>query len=53
MRCMRVQAEHDGVAAGTRNVLIMGQALIDGFEPGSLGEPPEVPGRGRPALTPD
>ena len=41
---MRVQAEHDGVAAGTRNVLIMGQALMDGFEPGSLGEPPEVPG---------
>ena len=40
----RVQAEHDGVAAGTRNVLIMGQALIDGVEPGSLGEPPEVAG---------
>ncbi len=40
----RVQAEHDGVAAGTRNALIMGQALIDGVEPGSLGEPPEVPG---------
>ncbi len=40
----RVQAEHDGVAAGTRNVLIMGQALIEGVEPGSLGEPPEVPG---------
>ncbi|MCC7363448.1 MAG: chromosome segregation protein SMC [Dehalococcoidia bacterium] len=40
----RVQAEHDGVTAGTRNVLIMGQALIDGIEPGSLGEPPEVHG---------
>ena len=41
---LRVQAEHDGVAAGTRNVLIMGQALIDGVEPGTLGEPPEVVG---------
>ncbi len=40
----RVQAEHEGVANGTRNVLIMGQALIDGIEPGSLGEPPEIPG---------
>ena len=40
----RVQAEHDGVAAGTRNVLIMGQALVDGVSPGSLGEPPEVHG---------
>jgi chromosome segregation protein len=40
----RVQAEHDGVAAGTRNVLIMGQALIDGIAPGSLGEAPEVVG---------
>ncbi len=40
----RVQAEHDGVAAGTRNVLIMGQALMEEFEPGSLGEPPEIPG---------
>ena len=40
----RVQAEHDGVAAGTRNVLIMGQALIDGVEPHSLGEPPEIHG---------
>ncbi|MBK6560149.1 chromosome segregation protein SMC [Candidatus Amarobacter glycogenicus] len=40
----RVQAEHDGVAAGTRNVLIMGQALMDEFAPGSMGEPPEVPG---------
>jgi len=40
----RVQAEHDGVAAGTRNVLIMGQALMDDFAPGSLGEPPEVSG---------
>ena len=41
---MRVQAEHDGVAAGTRNVLIMGQALIDDVKPGSLGEPPEIHG---------
>ncbi|MEO9255486.1 MAG: chromosome segregation protein SMC [Tepidiformaceae bacterium] len=41
---LRVQAEHDGVAAGTRNVLIMGQALIDGVAPGTLGEPPEIPG---------
>jgi chromosome segregation protein len=41
---VRVQAEHDGVAAGTRNVLIMGQALIEGVAPGSLGEPPEVQG---------
>jgi len=40
----RVQAEHDGVAAGTRQVLIMGQALMEEFEPGSLGEPPELPG---------
>ncbi len=40
----RVQAEHDGVAAGTRNVLIMGQALIEGVQPGSLGEPPEIQG---------
>ena len=40
----RVRAEHDGVAAGTRNALIMGQALIDGVEPGSLGEAPEVQG---------
>jgi chromosome segregation protein len=39
-----VQAEHEGVASGTRNVLIMGQALIDGVEPGSLGEPPEIHG---------
>lgn len=41
---LRVRAEHDGVAAGTRNVLIMGQALMDDFEPGSLGEAPEIPG---------
>jgi chromosome segregation protein len=40
----RVQAEHEGVTVGTRNALIMGQALIEGMEPGSLGEPPEVPG---------
>ncbi|MCC6382189.1 MAG: chromosome segregation protein SMC [Dehalococcoidia bacterium] len=41
---LRVQAEHEGVAAGTRNVLIMGQALIEGVQPGSLGEPAEVAG---------
>lgn len=40
----RVHAEHEGVAQGTRNVLIMGQALIEGIPPGSLGEPPEVGG---------
>ncbi|GBD22583.1 Chromosome partition protein Smc [bacterium HR29] len=40
----RVHAEHEGIAQGTRNVLIMGQALIEGIAPGSLGEPPEVPG---------
>jgi len=40
----RVQAEHDGVAAGTRSVLIAGQALIEDFAPGSLGEPPEING---------
>jgi chromosome segregation protein len=40
----RVQAEHDGVAAGTRNALIMGQALIEGVEPGAHGEPIEVHG---------
>ena len=40
----RVQAESEGVAVGTRNVLIMGQALIEGVEPGSLGEAPEVAG---------
>lgn len=40
----RVQAEHEGVANGTRNALIMGQALIEGFEPGSLGEAPEIHG---------
>ncbi len=40
----RIQVEHDGVASGTRHVLIMGQKLLDGVEPGSLGEPPEVPG---------
>ena len=40
----RVQAEHEGVAVGTRNALIMGQALIEDVEPGSLGEPPEIPG---------
>ncbi len=39
-----VQEEHEGVAHGTRNVLIMGQALIEGIEPGSLGESPEVEG---------
>ncbi len=40
----RVHAEHDGVAVGTRAVLLMGQALIDGIAPGSLGEPPEIAG---------
>lgn len=40
----RVHAEHEGIAQGTRNVLIMGQALIEGIPPGSLGEPPEVAG---------
>ena len=40
----RVQAEHEGVAVGTRNALIMGQALIEDVKPGSLGERPEVPG---------
>lgn len=40
----RVQAEHEGIAAGTRNVLVMGQALIDGIEPGTLGEAPEISG---------
>jgi chromosome segregation protein len=40
----RVQAEHDGVAMGTRQVLIMGQALLDDVPPGSLGEAPEVEG---------
>ncbi|HXU22784.1 MAG TPA: hypothetical protein VN697_02020, partial [Tepidiformaceae bacterium] len=40
----RVHAEHDGVAAGTRSVLIMGQALLADVEAGSLGEPPELPG---------
>ena len=40
----RVHAEHDGVAAGTRNVLVMGQALLDDVDPASLGEPPELPG---------
>ncbi|MEX2080136.1 MAG: AAA family ATPase, partial [Dehalococcoidia bacterium] len=40
----RVQIEHEGVASGTRNVLVMGQALIDGVTPGSLGEAPELEG---------
>ncbi len=40
----RVQVEHEGVASGTRAVLIMGQALIDGVAPGSLGEAPEIDG---------
>jgi len=40
----RVQAENEGIAQGTRAALVMGQALIEGVEPGSLGEPPEVPG---------
>ena len=41
---IRVQAEHDGVAAGTRNVLVMGQALVDDVKPGGDGAPPEVHG---------
>ena len=40
----RVQAESEGVARGTRNVLVMGQVLIEGVEPGSLGEAPEISG---------
>lgn len=40
----RVQAEHEGVTTGTRNVLLMGQALIEGVEHGTLGEPAELNG---------
>lgn len=40
----RVQLEHESVTAGTRNVLVMGQALIEGVAPGSLGEAPELSG---------
>jgi chromosome segregation protein len=40
----RIYTEHESVAAGTRNVLIMGQALLDDVAPGSLGENPEVTG---------
>ena len=40
----RVQAEHDGIAVGTRQSLIMGQALLDEVQPGSLGEAPEIEG---------
>ncbi|HCU99888.1 MAG TPA: hypothetical protein DGL25_01700, partial [Dehalococcoidia bacterium] len=40
----RVQAESEGIAAGTRNTLIMGQVLIENVRPGSLGEAPEVTG---------
>lgn len=40
----RVLLEHESVTAGTRNVLIMGQALIEGVAPGSLGEAPEIEG---------
>ncbi len=40
----RVQAEHDGIALGTRQALIMGQALLDEVQPGSLGEAPEIEG---------
>ena len=40
----RVQAESEGVAAGTRNALIMGQVLIENVKPGSLGEAPEITG---------
>ncbi len=40
----RVRDENEGVAHGTRNVLIMGQVLIENVRPGSLGEAPEVDG---------
>ena len=40
----RVQAESEGVARGTRNVLVMGQVLIENVRPGSLGEAPEIEG---------
>jgi chromosome segregation protein len=40
----RVQTEHDGIAVGTRQSLIMGQALLDDIEPGTLGEAPEIEG---------
>ncbi len=40
----QVQAEHDGVASGTRNVLIMGHALLDEVDRASLGEAPEIHG---------
>ncbi|GAB4325953.1 MAG: chromosome segregation protein SMC [Dehalococcoidia bacterium] len=40
----RVQAEQEGIARGTRALLVMGQALIEDIEPGSLGEPAEIPG---------
>jgi chromosome segregation protein len=40
----RIQAEHEGVAAGTRNALIMGQALTEGIAPDARLEGAEVPG---------
>ena len=40
----RVRDENEGVALGTRNVLIMGQVLIENVRPGSLGEAPELEG---------
>ena len=40
----RVRDENEGVALGTRNVLIMGQVLIENVPPGSLGEAPELEG---------
>ena len=40
----RVQAESEGIATGTRNALIMGQALIENVKPGTLGEAPEITG---------
>ena len=40
----RVRDENEGIAHGTRNVLIMGQVLLENVRPGSLGEAPEVDG---------
>ena len=42
----RVRDENEGIAHGTRNVLIMGQVLLENVRPGSLGEAPEVDGVG-------
>ncbi len=40
----RVRDENEGIALGTRNVLVMGQVLIENVRPGSLGEAPEIEG---------